>query len=57
MGITQDEIKELFKKSNRVHIDLGQAMNYYLTSKYDEGDANLHALMDSIQAIIDMRKS
>lgn len=57
MPLTQDEIKEVFKDYLRCEIDLAQAMNYVLHSKYQEGTLNLSKTISSLQKILEKIQS
>ena len=57
MLLTEDEVKEIFKKYLRFSIDGDQVMNYCLDSKYEESIENFYEAIKSLEYIIEKMKS
>ncbi len=57
MTLSQDELKTVFEKYNRLIIDISQGMNYCINSKYKEGTKNFLAAISSLQDIVQKIKS
>jgi len=52
MPLTQDEIKEVMERLIRCNIDLNQGINYFLSSKYEQGVENFVEVVNNLRGII-----
>jgi len=52
MTLSQDELRDIFKNYLRFNIDVSQGMNYYINSKYVEGNANFLSAINTLEDII-----
>lgn len=52
MTLSQDELRPIMKELIKCNIDLNQGINYFLSSKYEAGHANLLDVIDNLREII-----